>query len=151
VSVPVTFDTSVIIAYTFSELPKHFLLSAVVIAELSAGADDDSTRRDLEATRRAHERDGKLIVPTAEDWLLASRVLFWLTQGRKKKARGKTPPQQPGAAQRMMLDALIAVSARRVGATVVTNDWDDYKAIQYYCNVKLQRGAYYFNRGRSNQ
>jgi predicted nucleic acid-binding protein len=41
----------------------------------------------------------------------------------------------------MFLDALIAVSARRVGAIVVTQNWDDFKAIQYYCNVKLKRGA----------
>jgi len=144
-----TFDTSVIIAYTFAELPDTFLLSAVVIAELEASASDDSIRKDLEAIRRAHEKDNTLIIPTSEDWLLASRVLYWLTQGRKKRASGKTPPRKPGASQRMMLDALIAVSARRVGATVITNDYDDYKAIQYYCNVRLQRGSGYFGRGRS--
>ena len=44
----------------------------------------------------------------------------------------------------MMLDALIAISARRVGATVVTNDYDDFKAIQHYCPVKLTRGSDYF-------
>ena len=146
-----TFDTSVIIAYTFSELPETFLLSAVVLAELEASAADDSIRKDLEAIRRTHEQEDTLIVPTAEDWLLASRVLFWLTTGRKKKAGGQTPPLKPGASQRMMLDALIAVSARRVSATVVTNDWDDFKAIQYYCHVKLTRGSDYFGHGRFNQ
>jgi predicted nucleic acid-binding protein len=44
----------------------------------------------------------------------------------------------------MFLDALIAVSARRAGATVVTNDYDDFKAIHYYCPVKLIRGADFF-------
>ena len=44
----------------------------------------------------------------------------------------------------MFLDALIAVSARRMSATVVTQDWGDFKAIQYYCDVKLQRGADFF-------
>ena len=44
----------------------------------------------------------------------------------------------------MMLDALIAVSARRAGAMVVTTDYDDFKAIQYYCRLKLKRGSEYF-------
>ena len=32
-----------------------------------------------------------------------------------------------------------------MSATVVTQDWDDFKAIQYYCDVKLKRGADFFN------
>jgi predicted nucleic acid-binding protein len=101
----------------------------------------------LEATRRAHEQDKTLVVPTAGDWLLASRILYWLTRGRKKQAGGKLPQQRTGASQRIMLDALIAVSPRRVGATVVTNDYDDFKAIRYYCNFSLRRGSDYFGRG----
>ena len=143
-SAPIIFDTSVIIAYTFNELPKSFHLSAVVVAELLAHAADESIRKDLETTRRRHEKQNTLIVPTSEDWLLASRVLYWLTHRRKKVAGGKLPPQKPGASQQMMMDTLIAVSARRVGATVVTNDYDDFEAIQYYCKVKLIRGSDYF-------
>lgn len=142
---PVTFDTSVIIAYSLGELPRNFLLSAVVVAELTASAANDSIRKDLEAVRRVHEEHGKLIVPTTEDWLLASRVLYWLTHRRKKTAGGKLPPQKPGASQQMMMDALIAVSARRVGALVVTDDYDDFKAIQYYCRFRLKRGSDYFS------
>jgi hypothetical protein len=44
----------------------------------------------------------------------------------------------------MMLDALIAVSARRVGATVITEDYDDDEAIRYYCKFKLKRASDYF-------
>ena len=44
-----TFDSSVIIAYKVRELPKDFVLSAVVVAELTAGAPDNSTRKDYEA------------------------------------------------------------------------------------------------------
>jgi predicted nucleic acid-binding protein len=145
----VTFDTSVIIAYQVQTVPQQYLWSAVVLAELTASAADDSIRKAHEATRRAYEQQGKLIVPTAEDWLLASRILFWLTQSRKKRAGGKAPPLKPSASQRMMMDALIAVSARRVGATVVTDDYDDFKAIQYYCQVRLRRGSDYFGRGGS--
>lgn len=141
---PITFDSSIIIAYKVKSVPERYLWSAVVLAELSASANDDSVRKAHEATRHAYEQKGKLIVPTTEDWLLASRILFWLTRGRKQRAGGKAPPQKAGASQRMMLDALIAVSTRRVGATLVTNDYDDFKAIQHYCPVKLRRGSDYF-------
>lgn len=139
-----TFDTSVVIAYRVQELPKNFLLSAVVMAELTASSSDDSTRKVFEAMRREAAKYDALLVPTADDWLTSSRILFWLSQGRRKKTGGKAPKLVAGASQRMFFDALIAVSARRAGATVVTNDWDDFKAIQYYCPVKLIHGSDFF-------
>ena len=139
-----TFDSSVIIAYRVRELPKDFVLSAVVIAELTAGAADDSTRNVYEAMRRIFQQDNALIIPSADDWLTASRVLFRLSQSRKKKAGGKAPKLISGASQRMFLDTLIAVSAKRTGATVVTNNYDDFKAIQYYFQFKLMRGSDFF-------
>jgi len=139
-----TFDASVIVAYRVRELPKAFVLSAVVIAELTASAADESNRKMYESLRRDYEKHDALIVPSADDWLTASRILFWLTRGRRKKAGGKAPKLLPGANQRMFFDALIAVNARRAGAILVTNDWDDFKAIQYYCSVKLIRGSDFF-------
>jgi predicted nucleic acid-binding protein len=147
----ITFDTSVFIAHKVTEVPNNFVLSAAVVSELIAGASDDSERKALEDFRRAREKNGALIVPTAEDWLFASRILFWLTRRRKKQAGGQTPPLKAGASQRMMMDALIAVSARREDVVVVTEDWDDYKAIQYYCKVKLKRGGDYFGQSASDQ
>jgi len=125
-------------------LPKSFVLSAVVIAELTASAGDESRRKVFEGMRLSYLQDGALIVPTAEDWLTASRILFWLSRARKKQARGKLPKLFPGAHQRMFFDALIAVSARRAGAAVVTDDYDDFKAIQYYLPFKLVRGTDFF-------
>jgi predicted nucleic acid-binding protein len=139
-----TFDTSVIIAYAVSELPSNFLLSAVVIAELTASASDDSSRKVFEAMRRDYDKYDALIIPTLDDWLTASRMLFWLSQVRRKKTGGKAPKLPRFASQRMFLDALIAVSAKRAGATVVTNDYDDFRAIQYYCHFKLVRGSEFF-------
>jgi hypothetical protein len=40
-----TFDTPVIIAYKIKDLPPNLLLSAVVLAELTAGSPDDSIRK----------------------------------------------------------------------------------------------------------
>lgn len=128
----VTFDTSFIISHRVSSLPDNFLLSEVVVMELMASANDESSRKEFEAIRTLHEKDGTLIVPTSEDWLMAGRVLYWLTKGRKKKAGGKAPKLVPGASQNMALDALIAVGAKRAGAAVVTENYDDFKAIGYY-------------------
>ena len=135
-----TFDTSFIISNKLSDLPDNFLLSAIVIMELSAAASDDNERKRFEALRKAYEQDGTLIVPNADDWLLCSRILFWLEQGRKKQAGGKSPSKKLGATQRMALDVLIAVSARRSKAIVVTENVKDFKAIQYYCKFNLISG-----------
>lgn len=139
-----TFDTSVIIAYHVQELPRNMALSAVVIAKLTASAKDDYARKVFEAMRNQYAKRDALIVPSSDDWLTASRILHWLSQGRRKKSGGKAPKLIRGASQRMFLDALIAVSARRAGTTVVTNDWDDFRAIQYYCPVKLVHGSDFF-------
>ncbi len=44
----------------------------------------------------------------------------------------------------MALDVLIAVSARRLKAAVVTENWIDFKAIQRYCNVKIVKASKFF-------
>jgi len=106
-----SFDTSVVIAYRVRELPARFLLSAVVLAELTAAAPDDSTRKDYAAMRRRYGKLGALVVPTDDDWLTASRILFWLSRGRKKRAGANRPKLIPGASQRAFFDDLIAVRA----------------------------------------
>ena len=44
----------------------------------------------------------------------------------------------------MALDALLAVSARRWKTTVVTENWNDFKSIQRFCNVKLIKATLFF-------
>jgi predicted nucleic acid-binding protein len=143
---PVTYDTSVFTSYKPEGFPSGFLFSAVVIQELVASANDDSEMNRWAAARRAFEKEERLIVPTSADWLLASKVLYWLTQKRKKRAGGKSPPLKTGASQRMALDALIAVSARRHRAAVVTVNWSDFEAIRYYCDVNVIKASDYFRR-----
>ena len=139
-----TCDTSVIISRKLSDLPDNFLFSAVVLLELLAGAADESERKRYEALHRAYGKDNSLIIPNADDWLLSSKVLYWLTRERRRRGGGKLPRMKPGATQRMVLDALIAASARRWDATVITENWDDFKAIQRYCKVKIVRGSKFF-------
>lgn len=139
-----TCDTSTIISRKLSDLPDNFLLSSVVLMELMASAKDDSQRKELEILYKDYAKDRSLIIPNSDDWLLASKVLYWLAQGRRLTERGKLLRLKPGATQRMALDALIAVSARRCSATVITDNWNDFKAIQRYCNVKLVKGSEFF-------
>lgn len=139
-----TCDTSTIISRKFTSLPNNFLLSAVVLMELMSSVGDESQRKHYEALYRKYQADETLIVPSAEDWLLASKVLYWLSQGRRRRTKGPLPRLMPGAAQRMALDALVAASARSWKATVVTENWDDFRAIQRYCNVKIVKGSDFF-------
>ena len=144
-----TYDTSVIISRRLVDLPGvsgSFLMSAVVLMELTASARDDSQRKVYERLFRDHREDNSLIVPDEDDWLLASRVLYWLAQSRRRSLKGKLRRLPTGASQRMALDVLIAVSARRWRATVVTDNWNDFKAIQRYCNTNIAKAADFFRR-----
>src|SRR5215216_5434588 len=144
-----TYDTSVFISRklaAFQAMPHGFLLSAVVLMELSAAAADESLRKFYEGIFWKYKKNNLLIAPKEEDWLLASKILFLLTQARRRSQQGKLRRLPPGASQRLALDVLIAVSARRWKAQVVTENWADFKAIQRYCNVRICRASQFFNR-----
>ena len=144
-----TYDTSVFISRKltdFTEMPQSFRLSAVVLMELIANAPDDSRRKLYEEVFRKDKATDSLIIPSGDDWLLASRILFLLTHTRRRSQKGSLRPLPPGASQRLALDVLIAVSARRWNATVVTENWADFKAIQRYCNVTIVRASKFFEK-----
>jgi predicted nucleic acid-binding protein len=143
-----TYDTSVIISRKVMDLPGlpgSYLWSAVVLMELMTSARDESQRKLYERLFRQYQQDNSLIVPDENDWLLTSRILYWLTQSRRR-ATGTLRRLPAGASQNMALDVLIAVSARRWRATVVTENWTDFKAIQRYCNTKIIRASAFFGR-----
>lgn len=121
-------------------------MSAVVLMELTAGARDESHRKAYERFFRQYQKDDSLIVPNDEDWLLTSKILFLLKNHRRRSEYGKLKRLPPGASQRLALDVLIAVSARRWRAQVVTENWTDFKAIQRYCNTTIIRAEQFFRR-----
>jgi hypothetical protein len=51
-----TFDTCIFITYQPSYLPQGFRLTAVVLQELTAGADDDKEVKYWNDVRRAREK-----------------------------------------------------------------------------------------------
>ncbi len=140
-----TIDTSTIIARRLSDLPDNFLFSTIALLERMTGAADDKERKQFEALYSLYRADNLLIIPNHDDWLLASKVLFWLTHGRRKQHGGKLPKLKPGAAQRMAMDALLAVSARRWRVTVITENYDDFNAMKYYIKgLSIVRASEFF-------
>lgn len=87
----VTFDTCIFITYQPSYLPKGFRLTAVVLQELTAGADDDKEVKYWNDVRRAREKDETLIVPNDEDWWMAGKVLILCKEPYAAAIRGKYP------------------------------------------------------------
>lgn len=127
-------------------MPESFLLSAVVLTELISGADDKSDRKFYEHAFQRYRKNNALIIPTYDDWLTTARILYLLTQARKRKQKGRLRQLPPGASQRLALDVLIAVSARRWKAQVVTDNWADFKAIQRYCDTKIVKASKFFKK-----
>ena len=105
-----TYDTSVIISRKLTddlrEMPPSFLLSAVVLMELSGSSRDESERKFYEGMFWQYKKNNLLIVPNDDDWLLAAKILFLLTQARRRSQKGKLRRLPPGASQRLALDVL---------------------------------------------
>ncbi len=91
--------------------------SAVVLSELRRGARTQAARGLVEGLRRAAP---VVWEPTAIDWWEAGRVVQQLGDARSWD-RGKRRDFQN--------DALIALTARRRGATVITVDLSDFELL----------------------
>ncbi|HYR09037.1 MAG TPA: type II toxin-antitoxin system VapC family toxin [Longimicrobium sp.] len=129
------FDTNVIIRHKMSEVPGF--VSAVVLQELTAGAQDTADVRRLGSVRAAAEDEGMLLTPDGEDWYEAGKVLNALRLGLRSHRDGYTPAIPKEEQQRLLRDVLIARSAKRINAGVVTYNRADFKKIRRFCNVRL--------------
>ena len=98
---------------------KH--LSAVVLMELRAGALSSSDRRLVQRVESAFDKAGRILVPSRAVFSEAGDALR-----RLQAARGFRIETNHS----IVNDVLIALSARSIGATVVTQNERDYRAIQ---------------------
>jgi predicted nucleic acid-binding protein len=91
-------------------------LSAVVLEELYAGA-GDRERRVVERLGRDFDRAKRILLPNLSDWIQAGKVLARLAAkyGYEQIGRG-----------RLTNDALIAMSAGRLGIQVITSNERDF-------------------------
>lgn len=119
-------------------------MSAVVIEELAAGAQDGSILVSLKAALQNYEKAGHLLVPTGEDWYEAGTVIYAFQHGNKSKRSGDKPKMSPDVRCRMINDVLIARTAKRAGVTVVTYNMRHFEQIRRYCAVKTIDAATYF-------
>lgn len=91
-------------------------LSCVVLEELLAGVAAQH-RRVVERLERDFERIGRILVPTLSDWTQTGKILARLAEkyGSEQIGRG-----------RLANDALLAMSAGRLGITVITANARDF-------------------------
>ena len=101
-------------------------LSAVVSMELQVGAKMLPARRVVEQLVRAYVKAERLVVPTARVFDLAGQAL------RRLRDEGREVRQAS-----LVNDVLIALSAREIGATVVTMD-GDFRAIERLVPFQLE-------------
>ena len=134
-------DTSVYLGATRSEdtrerfrqvffpLLSATFLSAVVAYELSVNAGDPRTRVLVGEFIEPMSRAGRLVSPTFGDWLEAGGVMTAIAE-KERGWRSKLPA--------LLNDVLIALSARRIGATLLTHNRDDFRLIRRHADFSLR-------------
>ena len=103
-------------------------LSSVVLEELYAGT-GDSDRHVVERLERDFDRAKRILVPNLTDWTQAGRVLARLA--------AKYDYEQIGQG-RLTNDALIAMSAGRLGIRVITANKRDFGRLAEFRSFQWQ-------------
>jgi predicted nucleic acid-binding protein len=140
----VTYDTNVFIRYNPAVFPAGFFMSAVV-QESTAGAKDAAQVRIYEHMWKRYHATHRLLVPTGEDWWIAGKVLNSLLRGLRSHKRGRIASISKEEQQRLIRDVLIARTARRANAAVVTENVADFEKIKNFCDVRIIRSAEYLD------
>ncbi|GAN33631.1 MAG: PIN domain protein [Candidatus Brocadia sinica] len=103
-------------------------LSTVVIAELYAGAFDNQSIKLLDKLYKAFYDTQRIVTPTSNDWQTTGKVVA--------KLGGKYGFENIFLS-RIQNDVLIALSAKQVGASVITNNAKDFLRVKEFVNFKL--------------
>jgi len=106
-------------------------LSAVVLEELYGGA-DDRAHRVIERLERDFDRAKRILVPNLNDWTQAGQVLARLAEKYNYEQIGQG---------RLTNDALIAMSAARLGIRVITANARDFGRLAEFRNFQWQVAA----------
>ncbi|NWF75979.1 MAG: type II toxin-antitoxin system VapC family toxin [Nitrospirae bacterium] len=133
----VIIDTSIYIPFINSgiahpvlnlEYKPLFYMSAVVVEELYAGAFDNKSIKCLDRMYETFEDIGRIVVPEASDWQKTGKVITKL--GQKYVFEEKF-------LLKITNDVLIALSARRIGAVVVTSNVKNFLRIKEFIDFKM--------------
>ncbi len=98
--------------------------SAVVLAELSRGARSREMRRFVDGLAK----NLRIIAPTEKEWIESGKIVCHLIA-----ERGYDVNQT----REIHFDVLIALTARRIGACLITCNSKDFTAIQKYVGFEL--------------
>lgn len=135
------FDTSVYVAVLRDEAfarefrPRylrdipHTHFSSIVAQELLAGARTPRHERQAGALYEPFERARRIVTPSHRVWKEAGTLLAALAR--------KQPRFRSKLARGFLNDVLIALSARGIGASVVTRNGEDFRLIQRFRNFGL--------------
>ncbi len=140
----IAFDTNIIISRKVTVFPRNHYFSPIVMVELVAATQNKTGLKFWEATRIYAEKFDRFLVPTAEDWWETGKALQRLSQGSKRENFGSTPKVSPEKRNRLFNDVLLAVSCRRAGITVVTDNLKDFERIGSVCRIKFSSGDAFF-------
>jgi predicted nucleic acid-binding protein len=103
-------------------------LSAVVLEELYAGA-RERDRHVVERLDRDFDRAKRILTPNLSDWIQTGRVLARLAAKHHYEQIGQG---------RLTNDALIAMSAGRLGIRVITTNERDFSRLAEFCPFQWQ-------------
>jgi len=139
------FDSNIYISYPdlFATRTQVYV-SSIVLTELLAGAQDATRIKQIKSWRTLAVKFDHFLVPDAEDWLQAGLVLQRLSQKSKRDNFGSTPKISVEERVRLFNDCLLAVSCRRAGVVVVTDNVKDFERLSSVCRVKFQSGDEFF-------
>ena len=140
----VAYDANIFISRPQLLFTSRIYLSSVVLTELLAGAQDRARIKELETWRFGATYFDRFLVPSADDWWEAGKALQRLSQKSKRDNFGSTPKISPEERVRLFNDCLLAVSCRRAGVVVVTDNVKDFERLSSVCRVKFQSGDEFF-------
>ncbi len=129
-SVYIPFINQGVIHPVFSDesVRPMLFMSAVVLSELYAGAHDIQSIKLLDKLYQTFHNVARLITPDKRDWQQTGRVIAKL----RKKYGFETK-----YLARIQNDILIACSARKLGAFVVTRNEKDFRRIQEFTDFHI--------------
>ena len=127
-------------AAVLREIAPYLHLSAVVRAELTQGAKGKAGRALVDKLARPFERCGRVVTPAYEDWVTAATA--------QSKLWDESPSQRT---KKLLFDLLLACSARRIGAWLVTENERDFQRIDRWLPTKRLRIADLLGTPRSSR
>ena len=111
------------------DIPRtHF--SSVAIQELIAGARTFRHRRQAAVLYEPFERAGRIVTPSHSIWKEAGTLVMTLAE--------KAPQWRDKLSRGLLNDILIALSGRSLGATVVTQNGEDFRFIRQFKTFALE-------------